>query len=75
MKIRAAARAVSHRSAPNLRKHPAQKRIVIADHHHAVKRNTIHEIQKCLLHLAHVAIAVHVLAIDICDHGKNRGQL
>src|SRR5579863_9841465 len=75
MKVRPASRAVGDSPALNLRKHAAQYWIIVANYHHPIKRNAIHEVQKCALHIAHVAIAVHVLAIDICDHGQNGRKL
>src|ERR1700733_14606874 len=75
VKVRAASRTVSDGAALNLRKHAAQNWIIVANHHHAVKRNAIHEVEKSAFDVAHVAIAVHVLAINICDHGENGREL
>ncbi len=74
MKIRASPRSVAHRPPPNLRKQAAQLRIVITDHNRAVERNPVHEFQKSPLHLAHVAVAIHVLPVDVGDHRKHGRQ-
>jgi hypothetical protein len=52
-----------------------QPLIVMAKNGHAIKRHAINEIQKRLLHISHIAIAIHVLAIDICYRGQDRRQL
>src|SRR2546430_16078807 len=43
LKVRTATRAVGHQPSLNLRKKTAQEWIVIASHHHAIERSTIHE--------------------------------
>ena len=37
----------------------------------AVKRDAIHKVEERALHIFHVAIAIHVLAIDIGDDGED----
>ena len=75
MKVGTAPRAVGDSAALNLREHAAQHGIIVADHNHAVERHAIHEIQKRPLHIAHVAIAVHVFAIDVGDDRENGRKL
>ncbi len=57
-------------------RHEAAKLIVvIAQDEHSVERNAVHEIHERLLHVRHVAIAIHVLAIDVGHHGENGREL
>jgi len=53
----------------------AEGSIVSAGNDHAIKRHAIHELDEGLFHILHVAIAIHVLAVDVGDDGKNWGQL
>jgi hypothetical protein len=52
-----------------------EQRIVDAGGHRAVKRHLIHEGQKGALHVGHVVVAVHVLAVEIGDHGEDGREL
>jgi hypothetical protein len=71
VKVGAATRAVGDGAALNLGEHAAQQGIVVADDDHAVERDAIHEVEKSALDVAHVAIAVHVFAIDVGDDREN----
>ena len=51
-----------------------QCRIVNACSDRAIERHLVHEGQKGVFHVVHVAIAVHVLAIEIGDHCQNGRQ-
>src|SRR5207249_9517872 len=74
-KIRASPRTVRHHPARNLRQHAAQNWIVVAEHDHPVKRHSIHEVQKSPLHVSHVAIAIHVFAVDVGHNRQDRREL
>src|SRR5919198_1795107 len=69
------ASSVGNGSPLQLRKHAPQDRIVIAGHHHPIKRHTVHEVEECALDVAHVAIAVHVLGVDFGYNRQNRREL
>src|SRR5205823_14675344 len=49
----------------------AEPVIVIAQHDHAVKRDTIHEVNEGLFHIGHIAVAVHVLAVNVGHHRQD----
>src|SRR5262249_12441547 len=70
-----AARTVGQDATLHLRQKLAQDRVVIAGDDHAVERDTIHEFQERLADIAHVAVTVHVFAVDIRDDGKNWRKL
>ena len=59
--------------------HARQKPPQVADHRctprPAVERHPVHELQKGPLHIVHVAVAVHVLAVKIGHHRENRRKL
>ena len=57
------------------RQQPPQRQVIIAGNNHAIKRNALHEFEKRPANVAHVAIAVHVLAVNVRDHRKNRRKL
>ena len=63
---------VGHRAPGDRRQQPPQLIIVVAGHHHAIKRQTIHEFQKCLMDVVHIAIAVQVFTVDVGHDGENR---
>ena len=50
-----------------------QLRIVDAGRHRAVERHLVHEVEKGALHVVHVAVAVHVLAIEV-GHDRQDGR-
>ena len=75
MEVGTAARAIGDGAALNLREHAAQQGIVVADHDHSVEGDVIHKIQESAFDVAHVAIAVHVFAIDVGDDGENWREL
>ena len=74
-KIRPTLSPIGHRAALHLRQQSPQQRIIVARHYHSVKRHAIHELQKCFLHIPHVAVAIHVLAVDVGHNGENRRKL
>jgi len=47
----------------------------MAEHGHAVKRHAVNEVYEGLFDVGHVAVAIHVLAINVGDHGKNGREL
>ena len=52
-----------------------EQRIVDAGGDRAVERHAVHEVEKGALHVGHVAVAVHVLAIEIGDDGEDGREL
>ena len=54
---------------------PPQIVVVVAGDDHSVERHRVHELQEGLLHVVHVAIAIHVLAIDVGHHREDRREL
>jgi len=52
-----------------------QHHVVIASDDDAVKRDALHEFEKRAAHVAHVAVAIHVLAVEVCNHGEDRRKL
>ena len=73
--IRLRGQAVSKYAPPHARQNAFEQRIVDAGRHGAVKRDAVHEIQERALHVGHVVIAIHVLAIEIGHHGQDRREL
>ena len=57
------------------RQQGAESVIVVAGDHHAVKRHAVHELDEGALDVVHVAIAVHVLAVDVGDHREDGREL
>ena len=49
--------------------------IVDACRARAIKRNPLHEFEEGGFHVFHVAVAIHVFAIEIGDHGENGRKL
>src|SRR5579862_5326472 len=74
LKIRPALRPISHRPPLYFRQQPPQQRIVIAGNDHSIEGHTIHELEKSFLHITHVPVTVHVLAIDVGHHRQDRRQ-
>ena len=66
---------VSHHSARHPRQQSAQRFVVVASHHRAVEGHAVHELDEGALDVLHVAIAVHVLAIDVGHHRQNGREL
>ncbi len=73
--VGAAACAIGRHAAMNARQQAAQDRIVVAGNDHAVERDTLHELQEGAADVAHVAVAVHVLAVDVGDDREDRREL
>ncbi len=69
------ARPIRHLPTVQLGKQRAQGLVVVAQNHHSIERHPIHELEERPLDVLHVAIAVHVLAINVRHHGQNRRQL
>src|SRR5712671_4076223 len=67
-------RPISDYAAMDPRQQAFQDWIVVAAHDHAVKRDALHELQERPPNVAHIAIAVHVLAIDVGYDRQNRGE-
>ena len=53
----------------------SQLRIVDAGGDRAIERHLVHEGQEGALHIVHVAVAVHVFAVEIGDHGEDGREL
>ncbi len=68
-------RSVGKDAPMHARQNRCKRRVVDAGRNSAVKRDLVHESEKGMLHVVHVAVAVHVLTIEVCHHGKNRRQL
>ena len=66
---------VGHHSALNLRHQPAQHRIIVTEHNRAIKGDAAHKIKKSSLYVPHVAIAVHVLAVNVGHYSQDGGEL
>ena len=75
LEVGTASRAIGDGAAADNLQHAAQHGIVIANHYHAVERNAIHEVEEGAFHIAHVAIAVHVFAVNVGDDRKDRRKL
>src|SRR6185312_6501981 len=69
-KIRAAARAIAHDATLYLGKNPPQHGIVITGYDHSIKRNAVHKVKEGALDIIHVAVAIHMLAVNIGDDRK-----
>ncbi len=67
--------AVGEHTATRTRQNAFQQWIVDARGNRAIERNAVHEIQKGALHVVHVVVAVHMLAVEIGHHGENRRKL
>src|SRR5271165_3374153 len=50
-------------------------RIVEAGHAGSVKGHAVHEVDEGILHVGHVAVTIHVLAVEVGDDGENGRQL
>src|SRR5579859_1195693 len=74
-KIRVFMRAVGGGAASQTGQHAAEPFVVMAEHGHAVKGDAVNKIEKSLLYVGHVAVAIHVLAVNVGDHGENGRQL
>ena len=70
--IRCFSRAISNDSPFQPRKKPEKSIVVHTSDHSTIEWYAVHEVYECLFHVFHVAITVHVLAIDIGDDGENR---
>ncbi len=68
-------RAIGHDSTAQLRQKRPQAVIVVAGNGHPIERHPVHEFDEGVLHVGHVAIAVHVLAVDVGDDGKDGRKL
>src|SRR5207245_1168110 len=64
-----------HHSSLHLRHQPAQHRIIVTEHNRAIKGDAAHKIKKGSLHVPHVAIAVHVLAVNVGHYSKDGGEI
>ena len=73
-KVGAFAGAIGNDAATNTGENAAEIIIVIARHHHAVKGNVVEEVDEGVLDVGHVAIAVHVLAVDVGDDCEDRPE-
>src|SRR4051812_44481084 len=73
--IRILAHSVRDHAALDARQKSARPLVIVAGDHHPVKRDLIHKFDEGILHIVHVAVAVHVLAIDVCDHGEDGRKL
>ena len=59
----------------HVRQQTPQHRVIIAADDHAIKRNTLHKFEERTANVVHVAVAVHVLAVNVRDHRENRRKL
>ena len=74
-KIRPALRPIGHSPSLNVRQQPPQQRIVVAGNDHSIEGHAVHELEKSFFYVPHVAVAVHVLAIDVGHDRQDRRQL
>ena len=56
-------------------KHAAQQRIVHTRRGRAIERHAVHELDERSLDVRHIAVAVHVFAIEVGHHRQHRRQL
>src|SRR5947207_1495504 len=74
-KCRGVARPIRDHATLQSWKQPTQALVVLAGNDYTIKGNPIHEIDERLLHIIHIAIAIHVLAIDVRNDRQNRREL
>ena len=75
MEIGTATGAVRHYPASHLRHQTTQERIIIAQHDCAVKGDAVHEFEESAFHVPHIAVAIHVLTVDVGHHRKDGREL
>ena len=75
LKIRSLPRAIAHHAALQFRQNAAQHGIVVAGHDNSVERHAIHEFEEGAFDVLQVAIAIHVLAVDVGDDRNDRREL
>ena len=75
MEVGTPASPVGHDSALHLAQQRTEQRIVIASDDCAVEGHAIHEVQESALHVAHVAVTIHVFAIDVGNHRDDGREL
>src|SRR5947208_16243928 len=73
-KIRVTAGAVGNRAALDLRKHAAQNRIVITNDCNSIKGYAIDKLKEGSFYVAHVAVAIHVFAVNIGNYREDRRE-
>ena len=52
-----------------------EQRVVDAGGDCSVKRHLVHEVEKGALDVGHVVVAIHVLAVEVGDHGEDGREL
>ena len=73
--VRFGSDAIGEDAAMHPRKHRSKLRVIEARGDRSIERHLIHEREKGLLDIGHVAVAIHMLAIEIGHDGENRRQL
>src|SRR6266576_1367801 len=73
--VGSATSAISHHPTLHLGQQFAQDRVVVAGNDHAIEGNPVHEIEEGLFDVTHVAVAVHMLAVNVGDDGENWRKL
>lgn len=67
--------AIGKDSAARAGKDGAELRIVDAGRYRAVERHAVHEFEEGAFHIFHVAVAVHVFAVEVGDDGADGREL
>ena len=73
-KIRILTKPIRVQTSPHPRQHTAQQSIVHTSRSSPIKRHPVHKLHERPLHIGHVLIAIHVLAIQVRHHPQHRAQ-
>ena len=68
--VRAGGHAIGIDAATHARQNRGEQRVIDAGRDSAIERHAVHELDKRRFHVRHVAIAIHVLAIEVGDHAR-----
>ena len=68
------AQPIGNAPALNFWNHRLHVRIIKTENGGAVKGNLVHKVGEAAPHVFHVVVVIHMLAIDVRDHGNHRRQ-